>query len=410
MHIVIVGAGAAGCFAAIALKRECPGAEVTLLERGIRPLAKVAITGGGRCNLTNSFKQVKSLEQVYPRGHRLMKRLFHHFSHKDVYEWFQNEGVKLVTQPDECVFPRSQQAMEIVHTLTERINRLGVKLYTRCKVQAIEPCENGFIIRTADNSYKADKVLVATGGWPKAASESPITGISLQTNLPVPSLFSLALDASTLTERMGLVVEDAVVTLPGTKFQAKGPLLITHWGVSGPAILRLSSYAARHLAEKGYKGTLSIRWTGELPHDQVKEILEETAATHKQKQLSGIHPFGLQARLWTHLLQRTGLQEGLRWNDLQGKALHKLINTLTNDCYNITGKNRFKDEFVTCGGIALDELDSSTLEAKRYPGLYFAGEVTDTDAVTGGFNLQAAWTMGYVAAQSIAEKLKQAKQ
>ena len=171
MHIVIVGAGAAGCFAAIALKRECPWAEVTLLERGIRPLAKVAITGGGRCNLTNSFKQVKSLEQVYPRGHRLMKRLFHRFSHKDVYEWFQNEGVKLVTQPDECVFPRSQQAMEIVHTLTERINRLGVKLYTRCRVQAIEPCENGFIIRTADNSYKADKVLSpATHCWVSSPS------------------------------------------------------------------------------------------------------------------------------------------------------------------------------------------------------------------------------------------------
>lgn len=403
MHIVIIGAGAAGCFSAITLKRECPWADVTILERGSKPLAKVSITGGGRCNLTNSFRQVKSLDQVYPRGHRLMKRLFHQFSPKETFEWFEHEGVRLVTQTDECVFPCSQKAMEIVDTLLQRISGLDINLHTNSRVLSVEPCEGHYLVKTVGKQYKADKLIVTTGGWPKAADDSHIAPLRLKVVKPVPSLFSFALDSPELSDRMGLVVEDAVVALAGTKLQAQGPLLITHWGVSGPAVLRLSSYAARQLAEANYKGTLCIRWTGTRTHKQVEDVLVQTAAAHKQKQLSSIHPFGLQARLWEHLLQRASLTDNLRWSDLQGKALNRLINILANDCYSITGKNRFKDEFVTCGGIALDELNANTLESKQWPGVYFAGEVTDVDAVTGGFNLQAAWTMGYVAARSIAD-------
>lgn len=406
MHIVIIGAGAAGCFAAIVLKQRCPEADITLLERGTRPLAKVSVTGGGRCNLTNSFKQVRSLEQVYPRGHRLIKKLFHQFSPQDTCDWFEREGVRLVVQPDECIFPRSQKAMEIVNTLLRKMERWEIRLFTRSRVQSIEPLQNGYIVYTAEDSYKADKVLVTTGGYSKSADGSFINGLQLKTFAPVPSLFSFALDSHALSELMGLVIDETVVTLSGTKFQANGPLLITHWGVSGPAVLRLSSYAARHLAENQYKDTLCIRWTGTRAHNDIEGTLYETATKHKHKLISGIHLFGLQARLWTHLLKRAGLHEGMRWADLQGKAFHKLVNTLTNDSYAIIGKNRFKEEFVTCGGIALDELNASTLESKRYPGLYFAGEVTDIDAVTGGFNLQAAWTMGYVAAHAISESIK----
>ncbi len=409
MRIVIVGAGAAGCFAAITLKRECPEAEVTVLERGRRALAKVAVTGGGRCNLTNSFRGVKSLEQVYPRGHRLMKRLSHQFSPEDTCRWFEAAGVALVTQEDECIFPRSQQAMEIVNTLLGAMQRLGVRLVTGAGVQRIEPHEDGYLLHTADNTYLAHRLLVTTGGHPKPSGYAMFDGLGLKILPPIPSLFSFCLPDEGLKALMGTVVEDAAVNLVGTKLQASGPLLMTHWGVSGPAILRLSSYAARELAEAGYKARLCIRWTGALTQEEVRQTLTELREANRQKLITTMHPFGLQSRLWDYLTSRAKLDAKARWSDLQGKVLNRLTEVLTSDLYNITGKNRFKEEFVTSGGVALGELNPATLECKRHPGLYLAGEVTDTDAVTGGFNLQAAWTMGCVAARSIAASMESAQ-
>ncbi len=380
----------------------CPQAVVIVLERGRKALAKVAITGGGRCNLTNSFDGVRSMEQVYPRGHRLMKRLMHHFSHEDAYEWFENEGVNLVTQDDNCVFPQSQDAMEIVNTLLRLMHDLGIKLATECGVNDIIPTDNGYDVVTASCVWHADKVVVATGGHPRVSGFDMLKSLDLDIIEPVPSLFSLCIADKGLTALMGTVVEEVQVSLVGTKLKGDGALLITHWGISGPATLRLSSAAARVLAEKGYSGvSVSINWFYGVDTGTITSLLTRYAKQHGQKKLSSVYPNQLNARLWCHLLQRASLNADSRWGELQSKGMNRLLNTLTNDTYSVIGKNRFKEEFVTCGGVALTSLRSDTLESKNHPGLYFAGEVTDVDAVTGGFNLQAAWTMAMTVARSV---------
>ena len=413
-RIVIIGAGAAGCFAAIEVKRRCPEAEVTVLEKGTKPLAKVAITGGGRCNLTNSFAEVKSLEQVYPRGFRLMKKLFHHFSPKDAYEWFEREGVRLVTQDDECVFPQSQDAMEIVLTLTSLMNRLGVNTLCGCKVSNITKRDvSSEGVTKRDSLYaitytkagsthvmEADKVIVTTGGHPSPSGFDMLKGLDLEIMPPVPSLFSLCISDKSLTALMGTVVEQAQVSLAGTKIKTNGPLLITHWGISGPAVLKLSSHGARILAEKDYQADVMVNWLFEISNNDVQEMLSTYVRKHAAKKITSAYPSALNARLWAHLVQRAKLSADMRWSELQGKAFNRLLTILTSDTYHVTGKNRYKDEFVTCGGVSLNSLKHDTLEAKNHPGLHFAGEVTDVDAVTGGFNLQAAWTMGWVAAKA----------
>lgn len=405
MHISIIGAGAAGCFAAINLKRMMPSAKVTVFERNNRPLAKVAITGGGRCNLTNSFENVKSCASVYPRGERLMKRLLKEFSHKDAYKWFEREGVKLVTQDDNCVFPASQDAMEIVNTLTRLMRVCGVELNVFHKVTHIGRNTDGtFCISYADESIaktNTDVVLLTSGGSPKAEGLNMLKDLGIETASPVPSLFSLCIRDNRITELTGTVVEDATVALVGTKNKATGPLLITHWGMSGPAILKLSSYAARELHEKGYKATLAVNWLGETTAQETMELIKEMALKNPHKQLVSVYPQQLNSRLWLHLLHKCGLDAGSRWNGLTQKGINRLANTLTNDQYSVDGKNRFKEEFVTCGGVSLSNINLNTLECKNCPGLYFAGEVLDVDAITGGFNLQAAWTMGFVAAKAI---------
>lgn len=404
MKVVIIGAGAAGCFAAIEIKRRRPDVCVTVLERGPKALAKVAVTGGGRCNITNSFAGVRSMEQVYPRGHRLMKRLLHHFSYQDTFQWFEHEGVPLVTQSDECVFPRSQDAMQVVDTLLGLMHSYGVCLVTGCTVQRISPSNSGYRIDTSEYVYTADRVLVAAGGQPRLSCFNMLSGLDIDIVPPVPSLFSLSIADQELTSLMGTVVEQVQLSLVGTKIRTSGALLITHWGISGPATLRLSSIAARMLAECNYTGiAVSINWMSCHNSDEVLQIVKELARLNAQKQLHSAYPTELNARLWRHLLQRASMSQDTRWRELHGKGINRIVNILTNDIYNVIGKNRFKEEFVTCGGVALGALRPDTLESRQWPGLYFAGEVTDVDAVTGGFNLQAAWTMGYVAARAIAQ-------
>lgn len=405
-QIAIIGAGAAGCFAAINIKRRLPSAQVTIYEGGTRPLAKLAVTGGGRCNLTNSFADVTSLATVYPRGHRLMKRLFHEFSHEDAFNWFEREGVRLVTQDDNCVFPMSQDAMEIVNLLLRRCRELGVTIRTSCRISSLEHSGDIYIIRCKDCEFTADKVIVATGGCPRLSGFEWLSGLGLDIRTPVPSLFSLNLDSvntphPTLSTFSGTVIKHAVVSLIGTKFRGQGPLLITHWGASGPAILKLSSMAARHLADNNYTATLAINWMGEMNDNETAAAIQRMATANLNKQLQNIYPTVLNARLWQYLLTKAGLNPAARWSELGRKQTNRLANTLINDQYLITGKNKHKEEFVTCGGIALSNLNPHTLECKTHSGLYFIGEVTDVDAITGGFNLQAAWTMAYVAAKNI---------
>lgn len=387
-----------------------PDACVTVYEGGRKVLAKVAVTGGGRCNLTNSFAGVRSIESVYPRGARLMKHLLREFGSEDVCCWFENEGVRLVTQDDQCVFPASQDAMEIVFTLKRLMREEHVTVKTGHRVGKITRClsggaqlgtNGGFDIFFTDGDKEAvhaDIVIVTTGGFPKRAGADLLDGLGLNIEEPVPSLFSLCLPGQDVTRLMGTVVDDVCVGLAGTKFRAAGPLLITHWGMSGPAILRLSSYAARHLHDNGYKGRLTVNWFGDASEADVAEIISEIAVKNRQKQLSSVYPDRLNSRLWQHLLRRCGLRHDMRWAELGGKGLNRLVSTLTCDVYDADGKNRFKEEFVTCGGVSLSNIDPKTLECKTCRGLYFAGEVLDVDAVTGGFNLQAAWTMAHVVA------------
>ncbi len=401
--VIIIGAGAAGCFAAIEIKRLRPDVQVTLVEKGKRPLAKVAITGGGRCNLTNSFAQVKSMEHVYPRGHRLMKKLFHHFSHEDAYDWFEKSGIRLTTQEDECVFPQSQDAMEIVNNLLWQIRKSGVQILTETKAEVLQQKEDEFVLITNKGELRGDKVLVATGGHPSATGYEFLSILDIELIPLQPSLFSFCLDNAKLKELMGTVVKEAQVSLPGTKLKAEGALLITHWGISGPAALKLSSYAARILAEKNYVADISIKWLCEDQQD-IQEELYELSIRNSDKKVTSVYPQAFNARLWAHLISRSSISPDARWKALNGKDMNRLLNTLTNDTYHMTGKNRFKDEFVTSGGVSLNSLNQKTLEAKNHKGLYFAGEVTDVDAITGGFNLQAAWTMGHVAAQGICKE------
>ena len=390
-RIAVIGAGAAGCFCAAELRRRRPAVKVDVYESGPKPLAKVAITGGGRCNLTNSFEGIRSLGEAYPRGERLMKRLLRVFSQEDTWRWFEDAGVPLVLQDDHCVFPRSQAAMDIVHALLRRME--GVNLLLRTPVHAIGPD-----LTVDGEAY--DAVVVTTGGAPKGLPL--LEGLDLEWVPTLPSLFTFTIQDEGLRALMGLVVE-ATVSIPGTTFKADGPLLITDWGLSGPAVLKLSSYAARHLHDAGYKAPLSVNWLS-LSEAETRALLEELSTANPRKQVSNTPPAGLQARLWNYLTVKAGLRLDIRWAELGSKGLNKLVNTLAQDSYTIAGKTKFRDEFVTCGGVALSNLNPATLESKQYPGLYFAGEVLDIDAITGGFNLQAAWTTGYGAAQSIASK------
>ena len=403
MTISIIGAGAAGCFAAIEAARRMPQADICVYESLNRPLAKVAITGGGRCNLTNSFQEVRSLETVYPRGARLMKRLFHTFDLRDTMRWFEAEGVPLTVQDDQCVFPRSQDAQDIVGTLLRLMKRHGVAIKTSSRAESIEPQEGGGykISFAGGGCVSSDAVIVTTGGSPRADGAAFLNPLQLKTVPPVPSLFSFSLEAHPLKSLMGIVVANVTARLAGTKFKTDGPLLITHWGVSGPAILKLSSHAARHLAECSYRATLALNWLGDVNEAEALDLLKGIKEENPQKQLATAFPRQLGKRLWLYLLESLRLPAEQKWASVGTKDLRRLAAGCTNHPLTISGRNRHKEEFVTCGGVALSEINPSTLECRRHPRLFFAGEVLDVDAVTGGFNLQAAWTMGYVAASNL---------
>jgi hypothetical protein len=391
MKTAIVGGGAAGFFLAINLKELCPQMEVTIFERGKRVLTKVEVSGGGRCNCTNSFAEVKDLSQVYPRGHRLMKRLMKGFSQRDAYEWFEGHGVRLVTQEDQCVFPLSQDSHTIINCFLAEVRRLGIEIRTESKISSL------------DELSDYDFVAVTTGGSPKAEGLRWLADKGHEIEQPVPSLFTFQIKDEALQALMGTVVEGATAMIPGTKLRAEGPLLITHWGMSGPAILKLSSYAARYLAECQYQAPLAVNWTG-LRDIEVMEGLNNILLRYPQKQLQTITPCGLPSRLWAYLLQKQ--RSNGRWGTLNQKELHRLANLLSGgDMYQIAGRAAFKDEFVTCGGIALSAVNPSTLESRHVPHLYFAGEVLDIDGITGGFNFQAAWTTAYTVAQAIAKEV-----
>lgn len=355
-------------------------------------MAKLSITGGGRCNLTNTFEGAESLASVYPRGDKFMRKVLGRFGWQDTCRWFEEQGVRLVTQPDHCIFPASQDAMQIVRTL-ERLMRSGsVKVLCNNKISSLAP------LLDPAAAERPSAILLATGGGTAQLLEE--TGIGLVP--PVPSLFTFKIADDGLRSRMGTVVDNVSLGIAGTKFRSQGTLLLTDWGVSGPATLRLSSYAARYLAENQYHGTLLINWLN----------AEEQVAFERLSRLScsgrmvvNSHPEELSDRLWRHLVYRAGIRADMRWPELGSKGIRRLLNILISDTYEICGRARFKEEFVTCGGVSLSEVRPETMESRKVPGLYFAGEVLDVDAVTGGFNLQAAWSTAWVAAHAISERL-----
>ena len=407
-RVAIIGGGAAGFFLAINLKELCPEMEVTIFEKSKRVLAKVEISGGGRCNCTNSFASVRDLSQVYPRGHRLMKRLFKRFDYRDAYDWFERHGVRLTTQEDDCVFPASQDSHTIINLFLAEARRHHIDIRTASKIESLEQLKD------------YDFIAITTGGVTMGSgyfvtSERDDTKYPDPIVTPVPSLFTFRIDDETLHALMGTVMEQATAYIPGTNFRASGPLLITHWGMSGPAILKLSSYAARDLFDHQYQMPLAINWLS-LKDPEVLAELQTIITHHPQKQLSSVRPFDMPSRLWSYLLDKAlGERAQNRWQNLNKKELNRLVNTLCNDQYQIAGRAPFKDEFVTCGGIDLAAIDPNTLELKEefrsaftlpspLPRIYFAGEVLDIDGITGGFNFQAAWTTAYTVAQAISKK------
>lgn len=405
MKVAVIGGGAAGCFCAVGLKRRQPDAEVTLFEAGPKLLAKVAVTGGGRCNLTNSFRDVAltgqepgkmRLAEVYPRGEQLMRRALRVLSPADTQRWWEAEGVRLTTQEDQCVFPVSQDAMQIVRTLERGLRETGVQVRLNAPVKHLEALpEGGF--RVEQRSF--DQVVITVGGCSQQKLQQLLPE-GVEVTPCVPSLFTLKIPDAGLRALMGTVVEQAALSLAGTNFRARGTLLLTDWGVSGPATLRLSSYAARHLAENSYSGTLLINWM-DTAEPEVRKWISAQAAANPRKMATSTPPEGITARLWQHLLGRSALREDLRWAELGSKGAARLAATLTADAYPVAGRARFKEEFVTCGGVALSGVNINTLESKLFPGLFFAGEALDVDAVTGGFNLQAAWSTAAVVAASL---------
>ena len=392
MKTAIIGGGAAGFFLAINLKEQLPQMQVDIFEKGKRVLRKVEVSGGGRCNCTNTFAEVSDLSQVYPRGHRLLKRLFQQFSPQDAYQWFEQHGVALTIQPDQCVFPLSQDSHTIIQLFLSLCKKHHIRIITERNVSTLEELDD------------YDFIAITTGGsTPSSLQWLKVSGHAIE--MPIPSLFTFEIEKSSqLTTLMGTVVETATIQIPGTKFKANGPLLITHWGVSGPATLRLSSYAARWLYEHNYQSLLSINWLS-LNEDEVQALLCQMFQENAHKQVQNCHPAALPQRLWEHLTLRSlkgSIQK--RCSELNKKELNRLINTLVNDSYNIVGRAPFKDEFVTCGGISLSSIHPNTLESKHRPNLFFAGEVLDIDGVTGGFNFQAAWTTAHTVASAICAK------
>lgn len=407
-NIAVIGGGAAGFFLAITLKQAAPNAKVVIFEKSPKVLAKVAVSGGGRCNLTNSFADISDLQRAYPRGDKLMKKAFSVFNHENTYAWFENMGVPLVTQDDQCVFPRSQSSQTIIDCFLRLSRELGISIKTEHTLKSITPGATytlAFDEAHVDNQT-FDAVAITTGGSPKAEAFGYLEALGHKIEQPVPSLFTFNIPSDPIKELMGIVVENATVSLQGTKLKASGALLITHWGMSGPAILKLSSYAARRVSEEQYRFKILVNWVNEVNCDTITNQLNAIALKNPQKLVSNIKPYDMSSRLWLFLLKKAEIPEERKWAELGKKGINRIMTTLSSDAYQVHGKGTFRDEFVTCGGISLASINPNTMESNTCKNLYFAGEVLDIDAITGGFNLQAAWTTAYVAALAMSKHIE----
>lgn len=402
MEIAIIGGGAAGFFSAITAKENYPEAKVVIFEKSKKPLAKVKISGGGRCNVTNGCTSIKKLSEAYPRGGMALKKAFRIFNTKDAMQWFETRGVPLVIQDDNCVFPVSQNSQSIIDCFLRQAQILKVEIELGKGIKAIKQTGSKLQLEFFEKEVLPrtfDKVIVTTGGSPKRKGLEWLEKLNHKIEDPVPSLFTFTMPDEAVTELMGVVVEKTLVGIQGTKLKSEGPLLITHWGMSGPAILKLSSFGARVLSEKGYEFKTQVNWANEQSNEVVVDTLSKIVDRHSNKFLANVRPYYLPERLWRYLLKKKDLAAKKKWGELGKKGLNKLVNVLTNDVYSVKGKTSFREEFVTCGGVSLESVDMNTMQSKVCKNLYFAGELMDIDGITGGYNFQAAWTTAFIAAK-----------
>ena len=402
MNVAIIGGGAAGFFAAIAAKENFPEANVTIFEKTQKLLSKVKISGGGRCNVTNGCTDIKVLSTAYPRGGKKLRKAFGKFNTEHTMEWFESRNVPLVIQDDNCVFPVSQDSQSIIDCFMSEIKRLGVQIKIGQGIQELSTENEQWKLDFIDSSITPlimDKVIVTTGGSPKRSGFEWLEKLGHTIEEPVPSLFTFNMPNEPVKDLMGIVIEDTLVNIQGTPLKSDGPLLITHWGMSGPAILKLSAFGARTLSEKNYEFNLQVNWVhtqnSEIVADELRKIRED----HPNKKLTNYRAYALKERLWLYLLEKCEFTKEVTWSQIGKKGINKLTNILTNDVYAVKGKTTFKEEFVTCGGISLEDINFKTMQSNVTPNLYFAGELLDIDGITGGYNFQAAWTTAFIAAK-----------
>jgi hypothetical protein len=404
-QLIIIGGGAAGFFCAVNVARMNPALQVILLEKNNKLLSKVKISGGGRCNVTHACFDIVEMSRQYPRGQHFVKKAFHQFFTTDTIRWFEDRGVKLKTEKDGRIFPVTNQSQTIIDCLLKEAATYRVEIVLKSDVQKVQH-ENGMFTITMLNNQQltAGNLLVACGGNLRSSMIEALQGLGHSIEEPVPSLFTFNLPGHPITQLMGVSVERAKVKIMGTRLEEEGPLLITHWGLSGPSVLRLSAWGARQLADMHWKFSVLVNWLPDFQEQSLREKFHMLRKENASLKVINKNSFGLPSRLWEFLAAQSGIKNEIRWADLSNTALNRFIKNLSAFECEVSGKTTFKEEFVTAGGIKLSEVDAQTMMSKKIPGLFFAGEVLDVDGITGGFNFQHAWTSGYIAAKAIAQR------
>jgi predicted Rossmann fold flavoprotein len=403
--VIIIGGGASGMFCAVNLARQAPHLKVIVLEKTDKLLSKVRISGGGRCNVTHACYDIPTLSSRYPRGQQLMKKTLHWFQPKDTIQWFQERGVTIVAEADGRMFPSTNSSATIIECLMQEANKYRVQFLMHRTVQAITPSQDAYLVTTNNEQWHVQAVVVACGGFPKLSQFEWLQNLQLPIAAPVPSLFTLNTPTHPITALMGVSVADAIVKIAGTKLQQQGPVLITHWGLSGPAVLKLSAYGALHLASVQYQYQAIINWLPSYNNETLKQYWMQLRQQLAAQVIAHKNPFDLPKRLWEFLLTEAGIQGHLRYADITASMQQKLIQKLVQYELPVHGKTTYKDEFVTAGGVELQSIDANTMECKQYPKLYFTGEILNVDGITGGYNFQHAWASGWLAAKHIAATL-----
>jgi predicted Rossmann fold flavoprotein len=401
--VVILGGGAAGFFAAANLGQMAAGINIMLVEQGREVLQKVKISGGGRCNVTHACWDPADLVKYYPRGEKELLGPFHKFACGDTVAWFEERAVPLKAEEDGRMFPVSDDSATIVDCLVKNAKKAGTRIYTSHKVNTINVFADGYEVVCPNLSIRCTQLLVATGS--SVSFWKLLQGMGYEMVAPVPSLFTFHIQDKALHQLMGLTIPDVELSCEEMTLNTNGPMLITHWGVSGPAVLKMSAAGARLMHEKAYRFDLQIGWTPGLTAEDIAEFRRQKGSAT----VGGQSPVGLPSRLWKYLVSRAGLSHDKKWAELSKIELEKILTVLTADVHKVNGKSTFKEEFVTAGGVDLRQINFSTFESRLHAGMYFAGEVLDIDAVTGGFNFQAAWTGAYLASKAIANKYKKDK-